>query len=568
LGVGLFFMLVIGSFLEMLSVSVVVPYMQALLAPQNLLEQKFLGPILVGLNCTGDQQIVVVLTACIILVYFLKNLCLSFLAWVKAKYWRKVERETAISLFNSYLYRSYEFHLQTNSAQLMHNTHTDTGAVSAMLENIFNLCSAIITTVLISIFIIVLDTKMALALLVGCGFVLILVLSLFRGIIKKQGEQYIRYNILGLEYQQQAFSGIKELLINKRQPFFYQKLKTTFEKKSRATSIRNFAAETPAYVIETVCITVFIGVMAIRAYRGDMSDAFITNAAAFAVAAFRILPSIGKITSNYNSAIFYRDSLTNIYTNMKEAKEYADRLDGVEDLCIKGDFEDSILLSHVSWIYEGCEEPVLNDVSLRIKKGETIGLIGPSGAGKTTLMDLILGLFKPQQGHITIDDVDIQKIPKQWSELVGYIPQNVFLTDDSIRNNVAFGINSADIEDAKIWKALEQAQLRTYVESLPDQLDTVVGENGMRISGGQRQRIAIARALYNDPPILFMDEATSALDSETESAVMDAIEKLHGDKTMIIVAHRLSTLKGCDKIYKVSDQQVKEADKTIVLEAK
>ena len=224
-------------------------------------------------------------------------------------------------------------------------------------------------------------------------------------------------------------------------------------------------------------------------------------------------------------------------------------------------FMESLRIDKVCWTYPKSDKQVLKDLSITIKKGESVGLIGPSGAGKTTLSDIILGLFKPQSGSVFMDGIDIYTIPGEWSSIIGYVPQSVYLTDDTIKNNIGFGTDENEIDDERVWHALEQAQLKDYVMSLPDKLETFVGERGIRFSGGQRQRIAIARALYYNPDILVLDEATSALDNETEKAIMESIDSLQRHKTLIIVAHRLTTLRNCDKIYEIKDGIAKEVNK-------
>ena len=226
------------------------------------------------------------------------------------------------------------------------------------------------------------------------------------------------------------------------------------------------------------------------------------------------------------------------------------------------EFQEVVSVENIVWQYEGQTKPVLTDVSLCIHKGESVALIGASGSGKTTLSDILLGLLAPEKGSIYMDGIDIYTIPKIWARIVGYVPQSVFLIDDTIRNNVAFGLR--DVDDSDIWKALEQAQLKAFVETLPAGLDTIVGDRGIKFSGGQRQRVAIARALFNKPEILILDEATAALDNETEKAVMESIDALQGQITMVIVAHRLTTIRNCDSIYEVKEGKAIRRDKSEV----
>ena len=227
----------------------------------------------------------------------------------------------------------------------------------------------------------------------------------------------------------------------------------------------------------------------------------------------------------------------------------------------KLEFNEKVEIRNVSWKYSETGPDILKDISFDIIKGTSVAFIGQSGAGKTTLADVILGLLKPYEGDVTVGGKSIFTSPKSWAGIVGFVPQSVYLTDDTIRKNVAFGVEEADIDDDKIWRALEQAQLAEFVKGLPDGLDNIVGDRGIKISGGQRQRIAIARALYEEPEILVLDEATSALDTETESAVMEAIDFLHGKKTMIIIAHRLTTIQNCDTVYEVKNGSISAVKK-------
>ncbi len=562
LGVVLFIMLILGSFLEMIGVSVVIPFVQALLSPEELLGHKLIGTTLTGLGITDSQSIIVTLTLGMIGVYLFKNLFLTVLAWVKSKYWRKIERETALRLFDSYIHREYAFHLDTNSAVLLRSTDIDTNSISVMLENLFNIAFNGISALMIGVFIVAIDPQMAMGLILACGLILFVVMGGFKKMLKVQGERNLFLRGQVLNYLQQAFDGIKEILLSGRQDYFGKKVKSTMERRSRAVALQHFAGECPQYIIETVVISVFVGILAIRACVSGMSPAFVSNIAAFAVAAFRILPCVGRISSNYNSAIFYESALENVYQNLKDAEDHQAPEEAKNDSHSKtGDFQSAICLQHVDWQYPSGDRKILDDANLQISKGEAVGLIGPSGGGKSTTLDIIMGLYVPQRGRVEVDGKPISEMGKDWLHLFGYVPQNVYISDSTIRNNVAFGIMDEEIDDSQVWRSLEQAQMADYIRSLPDGLDTVVGENGMRISGGQRQRIAIARALYTDPPILFLDEATSALDSETEAAVMEAIDHLRGQKTMLIVAHRISTLAECDHIYQVKDGEILRIEK-------
>ena len=278
----------------------------------------------------------------------------------------------------------------------------------------------------------------------------------------------------------------------------------------------------------------------------------------------RLMPRANSINGDINTITYNLPSLEALYADLTDSeREQRERQAEIERKkrerrAVADECAQDILVRHVSYTYPNRDEPVLRDVSLQIRHGTSVGIIGATGAGKTTLVDLILGLLRPDSGAVCYGALDIYEDYTQWQKHIGYIPQNIYLVDDTIRSNVALGLDPSEIDDRQVWRALEDAQLADFVRSLADGLDTVVGERGIRISGGQRQRIGIARALYRDPEILFFDEATSSLDNETEAAVMQAINRIGSSKTMIIVAHRLTTIAGCDRIFKVENGQVHE----------
>ncbi len=325
----------------------------------------------------------------------------------------------------------------------------------------------------------------------------------------------------------------------------------------------------PDRIVEGVCISGIIGIVCIRIVNDSTNMIeFIPKLATFAMAAFKILPSIGKIANRMAGIIYARPGLLSVYQNMVKSNQYSEQMQqyignrqiNTEQL-EKLEFRGNLSINHVFWQYENQKAPVLTDVHLTVHKGESIAFIGASGAGKTTLSDIILGLLHPTVGTVEMDGIDVYSIPIQWAHIVGYVPQSIFLMDDTVRNNIAFGMPAETIEDEYIWNALEKAQMKEFVENLPYGLDTIVGEWGVKLSGGQRQRIAFARALYNKPEILILDEATAALDNETETAVMESIDALQGHITMIIVAHRLTTIRNCDRIYEIKDGVAVERNK-------
>ena len=498
----------------------------------------------------------------IAVVYVVKNLYLVLLSYCRIKYATMVQRELSVLMMKSYMKRGYLFFAQVNTSDLLRGVMGDVSAVYQIMYNAFRVFAELFTSIAIIIFIMKTDIMMAACVVILALICFVFVVMGFRKPMRRLGLEFRASNSEVNKHSLQAFQGIKEVIVMQRQQFFVDRYEGAFRKQQRATIGQTVASESPAYIIEGVCVVGFILAVGLRMYNGNDSTEFIPKLASFAMAAFRILPSLGRITSSFNQIVYYTPSLNKAYQNLKEVRD-AEKAESEETAMLiaqrkkeeksegvgvaAADFYLSI--ENIHWKYPTSDHEVLSGIDIHIQKGMSVAFIGQSGAGKTTLADIILGLYKPQVGCIKMEGEDIRTMAGRWSECVGYIPQSVYLTDDTIRNNVAFGINEPD--DELIWQALEQAQMKEFVSSLPDRLDTVVGDRGVRFSGGQRQRIAIARALYYNPPILILDEATSALDTDTETAVMEAMNSLQGHKTLIIVAHRLTTIQNCDMIYEI-----------------
>lgn len=575
--VAVFFLLFVGALLEMMGVYIIVPLVNVILQPESMLENQewiWLWQMLRVENASG---LVIWISAGTVAVYLFKNAYMSFLSYYKNHFFRKVEKEISMRLMNSYLSREYTFHINTNSSVLLRSIVYDISGVSASTSSIFTIIMETMSALMIVVVLLTTDLWMALILAVSALAAFLLNVSTFHKIMKTEGQHAVTYSHMCLKAVNEAFNGIKDVMVTRRQPFFAESYSKAVSGKNRSNAAKNFASECPAYVIEGICISTFILMLCGKSLMGQNGAEFVSAAAAFAIAAFRILPSVGKITNNYNVIVYYQAMVEDVYKNIREAQEYADRNECfTPGICAGGipadsgdtdtlSFASEIALENVSWKYPAAQNYVISGLNLVIPKGHAVGFIGASGAGKTTLADMILGLLPTETGAIRMDGRDIRTIPAAWSRTIGYVPQSVYLTDDTIRNNVAFGIEREKISDRDVWEALNKAQLKSFVESLPQGIDTIVGERGIKFSGGQRQRVAIARALYYDPAILVLDEATSALDNETESAVMEAIESLQGHKTLIIVAHRLTTIQSCDEVYEIRDgiavKQERSADK-------
>lgn len=556
----------IGAILETLGVSVILPLMNALLTPNVFKDNVFFSKILIFLGINDNRMIVFVVISVTIILYIVKNIYFIFLSWVRAKYACKVKRELSVKMLRNYLDKGYPYFLTKNTSELMRGVFADVNSTYVVLNQLLKLVIDFLTITLICFYIMITDIYIALSMVILALICLLIVTFFFKGTLQNSGKISRKYEAIINQHVIQAFQGIKEVIVSRKQDYFINNFESAYMKKQKADVSQSVGAESPAYVIEALCIAGLLGIVGFRVvFSGENAQAMLPVLSAFAMGAFRILPALGRISAGFNTMVFYVHGLNEMTNRIKESENdntYAlKEIYNTKDISQKVSFNDCIEIKNIYWKYSENSGYVLNDLCLKINKGESIALIGQSGAGKTTLADVILGLLKPQKGSIFIDGIDIFSIGKEWSQIMGYVPQSVYLTDDTLRKNIAFGVSDEDIDDNRVWKALEQAKLREFVENLKDKLDTKVGERGIRFSGGQRQRIAIARALYENPSILVLDEATAALDNETEKAVMESIEALQGRITLIIIAHRLSTVRKCDRIYEIKGGVAVERDK-------
>ena len=559
-GVVLFVFTIIGAICETLGVSVILPLVQVMIAPEQLLKYNIVLKVMKQFNIQTPKSLIWLIGGGVILAYVIKNMYLFFLSYVRIKFACKVQRELSVEMLENYMRRGYLFFSETTTGELLRGMIGSISNVYEGLYQVFRLLAEALTVFCIVIYVMVSDWMMALCVVVLALLCLVLVATGFKRWTQRSGEIVFEYDGKINKTLLQAFQGIKEVLVMRRQQYFVKTYQDEYIHKQKGMIGKTVAMESPAYIIEGMCVAGLIVMVCIKAITTEDTTVLVPQLAAFAVAAFRILPSLGRISSCYNTFVSYIPGINETYDNFQAARTCDNsqklNLDDKDDRNIRQAVEEKrdwkqLNINNVSWTYPGTSRVILDDISLCIKKGSSIAFVGPSGAGKTTFADMILGLYKPQMGNIMLDSEDITKLDREWGKMISFVPENVCLLNDSIRNNVAFGIPEKEIEDTKVDRALEQAQLKDFVLTLPEGIRTEIGESGMRLSGGQRQRIAIARALYNDPDILVLDEATSALDTETETAVIEAIDSLHGHKTLIIIAHRLTTIRNCDEIYRI-----------------
>jgi len=554
---GVFLLILIGSFMELLGVSVFLPFIQVLMEPEMVQSEVSLRRIYEMFHFQSTDQFLIALGGMICIVYILKNSYLIMMQNAMLKFSYKTRMQLATKLLSTYMAEPYTFHLNRNISELQRSLQYDTGQFMQLINASLQVLAEIAVVMCLGVYLFYTSPTISiviLGLIVVCvGFFTLL----SRKYSRRIGKQNEAYNAQLYQWINQSLGGIKEVKVLNRESFFVDSYKDVYKKLIKGAKNNEMLATIPKYILETVCIVGMIIAVIVKLLWGRRDlTAFVVQMSAFAVASFRLLPSVGKINAYVNSIMYCRPALDLIYDDLKAIEDYVpEEQEEVKDKAETWYLKEKIELQNISYTYDDADKEVLSNIELTIHKGETIALIGSSGAGKTTLADVFLGLLIPQKGHILVDGKNIYDHMDSWHHMLGYIPQSIYLSDDTIRNNVAFGIREEEIDNAAVEEALKKAQLYDFVQTLDKGMNTFVGDRGVRLSGGQRQRIGIARALYYDPEILVLDEATSALDNETETAVMDAIESLKGLKTMVIIAHRLTTIRNADQIYEVTEGQ-------------
>lgn len=545
-------MITIGSAFELAGVSVILPVMNAIMSPDVFLSNRYAVIIYDALGMTASTQFVLFLIIMLIIIYIVKNLYLIFMYNRQYKYVYTNLHELSNRMMDCYLHQTYLFHVSKTSSELLRNINVDATNFYGVIQACIQMTTEVMVCIVLIVYLLIQDKAITIAVLGLMGVMLLGFMKIYRKNISILGEKSRYYSVEVNKWVQQGFGGIKEIKVLNKEKFFYDEFDKAYAGHASVDYKYHTLMSVPKPMIEVMCIVGMLGAVAIKMVRGTDLTYFIPIMSIFVVAAFRMLPSINRITDYYGSIMYQKASVSAVYNDLKEIEE----LNRKTTNAITGEklfFNNSISIENVSFIYPNAEKKVLSDLNLRIEKDTSVAFIGQSGAGKTTLADIILGILEPASGHVFLDGHDIFKNLDSWHSKIGYIPQSIYLMDDTIANNISFGIPYEKINMKKLEYAIERAQLTELILELEHGIDTEIGEGGVRLSGGQRQRIGIARALYNEPEILILDEATSALDNDTETAVMEAIDSLHGEMTLIIIAHRLSTITNCDFVYEIQD---------------
>ena len=548
----LLLIMILGSIAEVASIGLVIPAL-ALLLDNNLgVRYPRLNPVLEALNYPSQTELLVYGMGVFFSIYLVKSIFLAFLAWRQSVFVFGVRADISQRLFSEYLRRPWSFHLNRNSADLLNMLANETNVVtaSALQPGLIFISEALVLLGL-CVLLTVAEGFDVLAVISVLGVAVMTFHSLTSRYVVELGKSRFNHESLRIQHAQQGLGSVKDLKLLGREEGFLSQYLIHNLGSTRSVKWQNFLQQLPRLWLEVLAVGGLAAVVIMLVEQGKSSQDTLITIGLLAMAAFRLIPSANRIIGAIQSLRYSRPAVTAICAELGQ----------IGDIHLPTEtkpfvFRHSISLVGISYRYPKANNDSLSNISLMIPRGSSVGFIGESGAGKSTLVDIVLGLLSPDAGSVRVDDTEIRNNLRGWQKLVGYVPQTIYLTDDTLRRNIAFGLSESEIDNAAVDRAIRAAKLDEFVKALPEGLHTMVGERGVRLSGGQRQRVGIARALYRDPEVLVLDEATSALDSSTEAEVMDAVDLLVGNKTVIVVAHRMSTVANCTRLFHLKNGRV------------
>ena len=553
--VYIFFLLLVSMFLEVLGIGMVIPFVTLLTAENLLNEYPFLENYFNYFNIVSEKEILIFGIIIFLLVFVFKTVFLIITQWIQQAFILRLVADHSKKLFAGYIYNPYDFHLNNNSANLLKNCTSLTNIFASAIGSCFLIFLEIFMLIGIAILLVYVEPLGATILIVFtslCGYVFYI---LSRKRFSTWGRKSLFHEGLKIKSVQESFGGIKEIKLLGNEKMFIELFDNHNFGQANMARYRNFTLGLPKFLLELLAILSIFVLLFVMFFQGLQKEEFIIIIAVFGAAAVKLMPSTSRILFGFQNLKFCVPAIESYKEEKLKIIDAHD--DNKEKLTSKFSFSHQIVFNNIQFKFEKNQiRKVVNGINLNINAGSTIGITGESGSGKTTLVDILLGLLEPDEGEILVDGVNIRENLRGWQKKLGYVPQNIYLSDDSLKNNIALGIVEEKIDEEAMLNAIKVAQLENLVNRLPKGINTNIGEMGIKLSGGERQRIGIARAIYKNPKILVLDEATSALDFETERKFMEAIYNLKGKKTLFIVSHRLSTIEKCDLIFQIKDGKI------------
>lgn len=551
-----------GMLLETLGIGMVIPVVALLTQPDYIVRFPASQPLLAALGNPNQQGIVMGGMLILVGIYLIKVLFLAFLAWWQTRFAYGVQANLSQRLFTIYLRQPYTFHLQRNSAQLIRNaiTEVDQFTISGMIPGMLIITEGLVLLGVATL-LLVIEPLGALIVVLIVGAAVWGFYHCTRARVMRWGQARQHHEGWRIQHLQQGLGGAKDVKLLGRETEFLEQYRLHNAQSARAGQLQATLQHLPRLWLELLAVVGLATLVLSMLAQGRDMTSIVPTLGLFAAAAFRLMPSVNRALIAVQALRYGLPMIHTLHDELELAapQPEVNQQKGQKQTNSASAIRTDIRLSNISYTYPDAPAPALSGLSIIIQKGESVGFIGPSGAGKSTLVDVVLGLLTPNAGQVLVDGQDIQQDLRAWQDQIGYVPQSIYLTDDTLRRNIAFGLSNEQIDDAAVARAIKAAQLDEFINSLPNGLETLVGEHGVRLSGGQRQRIGIARALYHDPSVLVLDEGTSALDTATERGVMQAVTALQGSKTVLIVAHRLSTVEHCDRLYRLEQGRMAAA---------
>ena len=550
----LLILMIIASLAEIISIGAVLPFLGILTAPEQVYQHPLMQPVIQILALTEPKQLILPLTILFITAALLAGVIRLTLLYAMTRLSFATGADLSINIYRRTLYQAYEVHVSRNSSEVINGIITKTNTViNGIISPTLNLISSIILLVGIMGALFVIKPTIALSASIGFGLLYWIVIRYTRTHLKDNSKTIADQSTQMIKSLQEGLGGIRDVLIDGTQQFYCKLYRNADLPLRRASGNNVFIGGSPRYAMEAIGMTLIAGLAYLMTQQEGGMETAIPVLGALALGAQRLLPALQQAYASYSTIKGSKSSFEDVLNLLDQPlPEYADQTPP-EPIS----FAKEIKLNNLNFRYVEDAPWVLKNVNLSLKKGSRIGFMGVTGSGKSTLLDIIMGLLPATEGGLIIDNQTINNQNRRaWQAHIAHVPQNIYLSDGTIEENIAFGIEKEQIDHQRVKKAAQQAQIAELIEEWKDGYQTFVGERGVRLSGGQRQRIGIARALYKQANVLIFDEATSALDNKTERAVMDAIEGLDEELTILIIAHRLTTLKGCDKIIKISKDNI------------